>query len=70
MDPREEIVVLLNLKADPYIYTHTLKDYRNVGDVWAWILTGDYRDKDFKWNNRTFYFRYEHDLLLFLLRWS
>ena len=70
MDPREEIVVLLTLKSNPYIYTHTLKDYLNVGDVWTWILTGDYRDKDFKWNNRTFYFKSEHDLLLFLLRWS
>lgn len=53
-----------------YIHKYTLKEYTHVGEVWHWILHGDFRDKDFKWNNRTFYFKSEHDLLLFLLRWS
>ena len=53
-----------------YTHVYTIKEHINVGDVWSWILSGDYRDKDFKWNNRTFYFKSEHDLLMFLLRWS
>ncbi len=70
MDQREKLIVLLNLRDKPYIYKHTLKENKHIGEVWAWVLNGEFRDKDFKWNNRTFYFRNEHDLLLFLLRWS
>ena len=67
MDYREKILDNAHL---PYIYPYTLRNDRHIGDVWAWVLGGEWRDRDFKWNGRTFYFKCEQDLMLFMLRWS
>lgn len=60
---------LVTIKEYPYSYT-LLNKNTSTGDVWEWILYGsNWRDKDFKWQGRTFFFKDRDDLLIFVLRW-
>lgn len=53
-----------------YSYPYTLKRDIHIGAVWEDILNTHWRDRDFKWNGRTFYFKSKQDLMLFMLKWS
>lgn len=65
---RQRIVSVLKLRND-YLYSYTTNV--SAGVIWQWILhESNWRDKDFKWRNNTFFFNNKEDYLLFLLRWS
>lgn len=52
-------------------YPYSLEFDQNIdlGIIWKWILKS-YIDKDFKWHNRTFYFKTEKEKLFFMLKWQ
>jgi hypothetical protein len=55
---------------EKYPYSVYIPITSDLGVIWKWILNSEYANADFKWNDRTFFFKEEKDKLFFLLKWG